>query len=166
MNWILDHLQILIGAAAAVAYWLNQRREAKPGNDQEPPEEALHEAPSEQDKPSALIPEDLQRRILEQLGIPQPEADPVLSPTPSSPPPLPLPVVVPNLPTVLPEAVPAVQPVMNRLKLSQTASSMSVRRKGLRGALQSTEKIREAILLREILGPPVGLKPSDISRMH
>jgi hypothetical protein len=165
MDWILDHLQILIGAAAAVAYWLNQRREAKPVTDQEPPGKALHEGPSEQDKPSALIPEDLRRRILEQLGIPQPEIDPVVPPTPETLPP-PLPVFAPHLPAVLAKAMPAVPPAMRRLKLAQTSSNISVRRKGLQRALQSTKKISEAILLREILGPPVGLQPADRCRIH
>ena len=29
MDWIFDNLQILIAAGAGVAYWLNQRNEAK-----------------------------------------------------------------------------------------------------------------------------------------
>jgi len=166
MDWILDHLQILIGAAAAVAYWLNQRREAKTGDDQETPEEALHDAPSESRDPSVLIPDDFRRRILEQLGIPQPEIEPVVQSTPPPLPPPPLPVAISDPPRVLQEAVPMVKPVAKPIVVRPATSSMSARRNILKRALRSPGKIREAILLREILGPPVGLKPADRSRAH
>ncbi|GEM_PF-2311955 len=161
MNWILDHLQILIGAAAAVAYWLNQRRGAKTESADEPPGEVLHEKAPEPDEPSVLIPHDIRRRILEQLGIPQPEIEPVVQSTPP-----PLPVVIPDPPRVPRAAVPLVKPVASSIVLRPTASSMSTRRNMLKRAVESPGKIREAILLREILGPPVGLNPADRSRAH
>lgn len=171
MNWIMDHLQLLIGAAAAVAYWLNQRREAKTEPAEEQPDDggevSRKEAP-EHEESTVLVPDDIRRRILEQLGIPQPEKEPVVPPPtpPPLPPPPPLPVLIPNPQPVLSEAVPVAGPVAKPMALRPRTSSLSARRDGLRRALRSSGRIREAILLREILGPPVGLKPADRSRVH
>ena len=166
MDWIQDNLQILIGAAAAVAYWLNQRREAKTKSAEEPPGEVSRREAPEQAESTVLIPDDFRRRILDQLGIPQPEIEPVVQSAPPPLPPPPLPVVIPDPPRVLAEVVPLVKPVAKPTVLRPATSSRSARRNILKRALRSPGKIREAILLREILGPPVGLKPADRSRVH
>jgi hypothetical protein len=80
MEWILDNLQFLVIVAGTVAYWLNQRREARQAEEeatQFPPEPTLHEPPSEPERgrdrlePPVLLPDEVRRRILEQLGIPR-----------------------------------------------------------------------------------------------
>ena len=62
--------------------------------------------------------------------------------------PAPGPVVPPALPVAL--AAPVIGPVSSARALSTVS---------LRPLLRSREKIRQAIILREILGPPLGLEP-------
>lgn len=166
MDWIFDNIQMLIAAAAAVAYWLNQRNKAKGAADEESPDEVEGESLLEpEDEPKSLIPEGMQRRILEELGIPQPELEPQLPPEPPIIPelPPPLPVVVAEPPAVLPVVRSAVQTPNHRAESPSPQTRSSDRRDALRGALHSGGKIREAMLLREILGPPIGLRPRDDS---
>lgn len=157
MDWIFDNIQVLVAIAAAVAFWLNQRREARQREQTpaEPPplEPSLHELPPEREERPVMLPDELRRRILEQLGIPQPTTEPVAVPVP---PPMP----VPMLPPPLPEA-PVVVPVLAKPAAvpSVGRDRLSVRRAGLKAVLRSRDKVREAFLLREILGTPVGLRP-------
>ena len=70
MNWILDNIQVLIGVAAAVAYWLNKRREERLVNEQEtdPGLEPEGEPASKSRLPPVL--EEARRRLLEELRLP------------------------------------------------------------------------------------------------
>jgi len=153
MDWIFDNLQFLLIAAGTVAYWLNQRRESRQREQMpaEPPplEPSLHELPPEREERPVMLPDELRRRILEQLGIPQPELEPV-----AVPPPMPVPLLPPPLPEPPSVAVPvkvATTPLVARV-------GTTPRRAGLKAVLHSRGKVREAFLLREILGPPVGLR--------
>jgi hypothetical protein len=142
MNWILDHLQILVAAAAAIAFWLNQRRETRKQAGGEPVPEDASTAPGGR---PVLSPEDLRRRILEQLGIPTDE------------PPPPEPVMAPPLPPPLPDI--QAPPVIVRRTVPPPPKPVVVDpRARLRSALGSRTSVREAIVLREVLGPPVGLR--------
>jgi hypothetical protein len=67
MNWVLEHLQILIGAAAAIAYFLNRRRGAA--------HEEEHEmqrpdggASAEQAERTRRVQEEIRRKIAERRG--------------------------------------------------------------------------------------------------
>ncbi len=149
MDWVFENIQILVAVAATLAYWLSQRREARRAAESEPPPAEVGPAtPPEYEERPVLVPDDLRRRILEQLGIPQPEAAP-------EPPPMPEPVLPPPLPD-LPRVAAPVKPAATRPVLR---AGFNHRTAGLRTALQARGKVREAILLREILGPPVGLRP-------
>lgn len=157
MDWVFDNIQLLVAIAAAVAFWLNQRREARQRGQTpaEPPplEPSLHELPPEREERPVMLPDELRRRILEQLGLPQPTPEPVAVPVP---PPMPVPLLPPPLPEV-PVPVPVLaKPVA---VLSAKPDRMSARRAGLKAVLHSRGKVREAFLLREILGTPVGLRP-------
>lgn len=146
MNWILDNVQILIAAAAAIAFWLNQRREARKQAEGGPvPEDASSSPlPAPEGRP-ILSPEDLRRRILEQLGIPTDEPPPLEQ------------VMEPALPPPLPEII--LPPVIVRRAVPPPPKPVVAdRRARLRAALGSRTKVHEAIVLREVLGPPVGLR--------
>ena len=69
MEWIFDHLQILIAAGAAVAYWLNQRQQANAGEESQ--EESLQrenpEAMEEAER-ARRIREEIRRKIAERAG--------------------------------------------------------------------------------------------------
>jgi hypothetical protein len=154
MDWVFDNLQFLLIAAGTIAYWLNQRREARQ-REQTPaglPPPTLHELPPgrELEERPVLLPDELRRRILEQLGIPQPAVEPVAIPIP---PPLPAPMAPPPLPEPLVVAAPV---KFSKPELG-VRTGASIRRAGLKAALHSRGKVREAFLLREILGSPVGL---------
>jgi hypothetical protein len=62
MNWILDHLQLLFVVAGAVAWWLNQRRQAATGEDPAPPEETTFDDPELAER-TRRIREEIQRKI-------------------------------------------------------------------------------------------------------
>lgn len=153
MDWIFDNLQFLVIAAGTVAYWLNQRREARRAEEeaaQLPPEPSLHELPPEPEREErpVLLPDEVRRRILEQLGIPQEELTP-----PPTPPPLPL-------FTPLPEPVALLAPAKPKQAVAIMPRPRTAgRRTALRAALHSRGKVREAFVLREILGTPTGLRP-------
>jgi len=154
MEWILDNLQFLVIAAGTVAYWLNQRREARQAEEESsqlPPEPSLHELPPEREREErpVLLPDEVRRRILEQLGIPQEEITP-----PPAPPPLP---VLP--PPPLPEPVALVAPAKPKTVLKPLAiTRRPARHTALRAALRSKPRVREAFVLRELLGTPTGLQ--------
>ena len=43
MNWVLDHLQIIIVVAGAIAYWINQRAREKAGQEADYDEDGIPE---------------------------------------------------------------------------------------------------------------------------
>ena len=86
MDWIFDHLQFIIAAAAAVAYWLNQRRTAekeKAEADRQPatrlPRTQVDE--SQDAEQARRIREEIRRKIAERA-----EGRPVRAPATQTPP--------------------------------------------------------------------------------
>lgn len=61
MDWVFDHIQVLIAAAGVVAYWLNQRRQAQTG-EEAPPKETTFEDPQLAER-TRKIREEIQRKI-------------------------------------------------------------------------------------------------------
>ncbi len=61
MDWALNHLQLIIAIAGAVAWWLNQRRQAKAGGE-EPRKEATFDDPALAER-TRRIREEIQRKI-------------------------------------------------------------------------------------------------------
>lgn len=67
MNWLLDHLQLVIAAAGGLAWWLNQRKRAQAEQENgAPPAEATFDDPELAER-TRRIREDIQRKI-EQRG--------------------------------------------------------------------------------------------------
>ncbi|MSU45543.1 MAG: hypothetical protein EXS42_00080 [Lacunisphaera sp.] len=61
MEWIFDHIQLLLVIAGSVAYWLNQRRQAQAGEGA-PPQETIFEDPELAER-TRKIREEIQRKI-------------------------------------------------------------------------------------------------------
>jgi hypothetical protein len=103
MNWVLDHLQIIIVVAGAIAYWINQRAREKAGQEADYDEDGIPEnrpAPRmetqtrelspanrngtdiDQEERARRIREEIQRKIAERRGRAPGSA-------PAAPPPVP-----------------------------------------------------------------------------
>lgn len=203
MDWILDHLQIVIAVAAAIAYWLNQRRQGQVGDGEEDdraesPRRDFNADPEEAER-TRRIQEEIRRKIAERAG-----GGPITVPPPAAePPPLfrtessaPRPVAAPLPPrefTRQVEPPPRVQPppfqasaaaILERQReLEEQMRELEAARKAaqrkaaavaaqavafappapaergrLLADLRGAANLRHAIVLREVLGPPVGLR--------
>jgi hypothetical protein len=125
MDWILEHIQLIIVVAGSIAYWINQSKRAKEGQDADfdgdgipenrptaPRAEARELRPAtrdgadpEQDERVRRIQEEIRRKIAERRGQPAPPplAPPELSPfrpvfQEQAPPPSARPVEAPPVP--------------------------------------------------------------------
>ncbi len=151
MDWVFDNIQILIAIAAGIAFWLNKRHE-----DREQRRRMEDEGPAEWEE--------------EEFG----PGETVVTERPVTPT-----IVIhqratpPPLPPSAPAEVTRQQEMLERLKTlraqraAQTAAKKpSAQAKnpaagvpgGLQSRLRDRGEIRRAIVLREILGPPVGLR--------
>ena len=99
MDWVFDHIQLLLVIAGSVAYWLNQRRQVQAGEDAVPPKENTFDDPELAER-TRRIREEIQRKI-EQRGHGYATEQPTRprSPSPAEPPPLVREVVVKPQPT-------------------------------------------------------------------
>ncbi len=204
MEWIFDHLQIIIAVAAAIAYWLNQRRQAQMGDSEEDdrtesPVRDFNSDPEEAER-TRRIQEEIRRKIAERAGggpinvpPPAPEPPPLFRTETSAPRPVAAPLPQREF-TRQAEPPPMAQPppfqasaaailerqreleeqmreletarkVAQRRAASVAANSAvfapaaaSERNVGLLADLHGGRNLRRAIVLREILGPPVGLR--------
>jgi len=192
MGWILEHLQLIIIVAGAVAYWLNQRRREKEGQDADydgdgNPEVRGPVAPNadamEEAERTRRIQEEIRRKILERRsgGVPVPAPVEEYSEVPGwqGEGPRPRTVVAPP---PLDESVlarqRALQEQLDALEVKRAATRAravsrtfpsappSIRSAGAKVvetrplvlALRNPASLRQAIILREVLGPPVGLR--------
>jgi hypothetical protein len=193
MKWVLEHLQVIIAIAAAIAYVLNRGKQV--------PEEGAEEAGGDAER-ARRIREEIRRKIIarrEGTAAAQPAettaAPPPVLRTPSVPPidafggP-----ARPALPTLRKPEPAQPKPEMTHLEMSavlerqeqlaaqmrelerargaqqRRASEISsaaaeaalpaapATRGGLRADLRQPQNLRRAILLREVLGPPVALR--------
>lgn len=200
MDWILDHLQLLIAIAGAIAYWLNARKKEKAGEpddyDGDGKPDVLQQdgrslrepaAPVQHDDNTRRVQEEIRRLIAERN---RGENRPVLpsTPAPATPPPLRR-----SEPELAPYAAEA-----RRAETEREAAAVLERQRGLAdqfaalqarraaasreakdvwaaspepaarktGAedvsllreLRNVRSLRKAIVLREVLGTPVGLR--------
>ena len=207
MDWVQDHLQVIIAIAGAIAYWLTQRKKEQAGEptdydgDGQPdnlPKEAQFEDPELAER-TRRIREEIQRKIEERrrggAGYDRPS-------DPGAPPPLaqeePPPVVIQQeLPpplirevVVRPSAAAAdaaaarrmaelreqQETLAQQLKQAEEMKAAAMRRREFEATvsaektaqlqkraslveeLRNPESARRAIILREILGPPVALR--------
>ena len=185
MDWILDHLQILIGIAGVVAYWINQLRKNADARSEEGQQRNPLAESGEADERTRRIQAEILRKIAERRGASAPAApvQPVRSPAEA-----PAPVVIVRNDEL---AAPAYQPekwmdesVLERQRAlaGQMAALEASRAAALREAqalrtpepavtaatpagelsllqeLRMARSLRKAIVLREMLGPPVALR--------
>lgn len=190
MNWILDNIQIIIGIAAAIAYWLTNLRTAKA--ELPPPD---HEVEVE----DVFGPDfDFGERRDEPAPRREVLPPPPLHPRPHVPPPLPVmasaaaaelarqqglmdrlnrlrKTEAPAVPAIAaaPRAsgggraartakVARVARVAKTARLAKTSTAAyeipATSTNALRQRLQDQHEIRRAIVLREVLGPPLGMR--------
>jgi hypothetical protein len=162
MDWIFDNFQILALVGLALASWLKARSDAKAARREE---------------------EEARREMEEQGDVFGPEQE-WSEPQQWTPPPMPPPLVAkpPTLPAAAQEAEEELKhqlQLQERLRqLRETkavttggAAATRVRATtkkagqtetaaptGLRGILRKRSEIRRAVILREVLGPPLGLR--------
>lgn len=196
MSWILDHLQILIAVGAALAYWLNQRKEAQTGDDASGDSRGdfAPSTPADPDEAARTrrIQEEIRRKIAERAGggpiaVPPsaPEPPPIFQRDTMAPRPVasPLPMrEVRREPEPEPSAVEAAAMLERQKEMEaqlrvlaearreaqrKTAAAAAFRanetgttpvRGDLLTDLRGARNLRRAIVLREVLGPPVALR--------
>jgi hypothetical protein len=166
MDWIFDNFQILAIVGIALASWLKARSDAKAAEREE------RRAREEMSLPDEEV-----------FG----PGEPWNEPQQWTPPPTPPPLVIPKrTPPPVPAAVVEIDAELKRQMQLQdrlrqmretravTTGGAAVTRKrtakqqsgytapmaisGLRGVLGKRSEIRRAVVLREILGPPLGLR--------
>jgi hypothetical protein len=198
MEWVLDHLQLIIVVGGSIAYWLNQRRkaketeaEAKAQNLDQPIQQTSANAEAmAQAERTRRIQEEIRRKILERVGG---GARP--------PAPLPPPLIMPKPAMVRVEEVGSMPDAYTQSTAAQTAAadqavldqqqqfalrlreleaqrrqhtgraeafaektaedmaaSNNARKGSLLADLRDASSARRAIILREVLGTPVGLR--------
>ncbi|MCF7687462.1 MAG: hypothetical protein K9M98_00485 [Cephaloticoccus sp.] len=186
MEWILDHLQILIAAGAAVAYWLNQRQQSKAeGEAEQGPDPTWHD-----DNPAAAEEAERARRIREEIRRKIAERAQGQGPTPAQVPP-PLfrreePKPLPRFETAaqnrddgsgymiaednavllrqrkIQEQLQALQDTPKVVKHASMTTKMVPPATGISASLRQDLRrggsLRRAIVLREVLGPPVAMR--------
>lgn len=190
MDWIKDHIQLVIAAAAAFAYWLNARKQSQAEEEDAPPRTDFRdenaEAAAEAER-ARRIREEIRRKIAERAGgAPKPVEEPPLYRREPEPPPLyrrePQPVretrpAVPESPAIdtgmlekqrrlqeqlaeLNRVRPRPEPILREGKTSgrQLAPATTSASRSLQTDLRQRGSLRRAIVLREVLGPPVGLR--------
>jgi len=168
MDWIFDHFQIVVVIALAVASWLKHRMDAKMAEQEEP--QPRQEMPDQED---VFGPD-------EEWRIPQEQTMPAVPPplVQVSPPPMPMAQYEAER-----EATAALKhqaDLQERLrqiretKATTTGGASATRARvaatqshakpaaaakaRIRTALRRPTEIRRAIVMREILGPPLGLR--------
>ncbi|HEX2100113.1 MAG TPA: hypothetical protein VHF69_05600 [Candidatus Synoicihabitans sp.] len=177
MNWILDNLQLVIILASGFAWWLSQRKKPK---DEEAGEQALPPVVDSTDEleRTRRIQEEIRRKIAERSGgtrpvLPQPASTQVRR---HEPPP------VPVAPTTPEWSAGDAATLERQRRLEEQMRSLAARRpmkadeerafrtaaleasrpprgnRELLTALRNRATLQRAIVLREVLGPPVGLR--------
>ncbi len=194
MDWVLKHLQLIIAASGAVAWWLNQRKQAQATEAEAPHKEATFEDPELAER-TRRIREEIQRKIAERAKAytqtPSPIQPSMVKPEPvAAVPPILREVVrrLPEPPTLtraaashleaqrnaeileqqvslaekLREATELKAAALRRIQFENQVSSgdhaAAVARGALGEDLRNPDSLRRAFILREIIGPPVGLR--------
>ncbi len=190
MNWVLDHLQLIIAAAGAVAWWLNQRRQEK-AEDVAPPPEVTFEDPELAER-TQRIREEIQRKIEQRARTYTQSESPAASVAEPSEPPL----VVRDVFVRSSQPAPLSKAAVARLETQRTAEILEQQaafteqlrlatemkaaalrrtqfetqisdkdevaavavRNALGDDLRNPAALRRALILREVLGPPLALR--------
>lgn len=158
MDWIFDNFQILAIVGLALASWLKKRADDKAAEREEQESRRELEEPEETFGPD------------EAWGAPYQEPAPPVPPplVRVAPPPVPLVETHGELKRQLEmqerlrqlretKAITSGGAAVTRAR-SKDAKPAAAAPVGLRGALRNHEQVRRAIVMREILGPPLGLR--------
>lgn len=183
MDWVFDHLQLIIVIAGSVAWWLNQRRQAQAGDEAPPPETPFDDP--ELAERTRKIREEIQRKIAGRArGYPteqptrphdEPAEPPIVREVVMTPAPhrgLPHMEVQRQaeileqqaaLAEKLQEAALLKAAALKRVEFEaatadQTAVVLTQTRSTVLGDLREPAALRRAFILREVLGPPVALR--------
>lgn len=188
MDWVLDHLQFIIAAAGAIAWWLNQRRQGKDGAEEAPPhQEATFDDPDLAER-TRKIREEIQRKIAERARGYSDEQPTVPRAEPDEPP-FVREVVITPVPPVrrastahyevqqqaeileeqatlaekLAEAQAMKAAAMKRaqyeaMTADHSSDARTLARSTVLDDLREPAALRRAFILREVLGPPVALR--------
>ena len=187
MDWIFDHLRLLFIVAGGIAWWLNQRKQAKNSEGGPPPHQEVTFDDPELAERTRKIREEIQRKIEQRArgyATEQPKVPRASGPV--------------EMPTVIREVVVARPPVrtgsrmeaqrqaeileeqaalMEKLREAElmkaaakrrtdfeestadhTAQARTAVRSALLADLDGPAALRRAFILREVLGPPVALR--------
>jgi len=188
MDWILDNIRLIVVVGGAIAYWLNQRRKAKEEEEASRtivPAQPKVQVGDDAER-TRRIQEEIRRKILERAGGAQrPAATP--PPLKETPPPLrqALPQADVYAESAAEALVAADQAMLLRQQqlaeklrelqqqrrehdrpaeafAEKTALAMSASGTSVLGSpladLRNPTAVRRAIILREVLGTPVGLR--------
>lgn len=142
---------VIIGLISLVNWLIQRSAELREKRKQErkrlgiPEGSPFHPAPEPQPEP--VDPAENMRRLMEALGLPVESEAPVSTPRVEEPPPLPLPP-----PAAAPKPSPRPTRPAPPVPAAAAAPAFDLSR-----ALQQRGSLRQAIILREILGPPKGL---------
>lgn len=128
MDWIFDHLQIVIAVAGAIAWWLNQRRQGQAEGEEASPPETAFDDPELAER-TRKIREEIQRKIAERA-----RGYPTEQPT--------LPIEVPDEPPLVREVV--VTPASPMPRRSRTALETQRQAEILEEQATLAERLREA----------------------
>ena len=181
MDWVLDNIRLIVIVGGAIAYWLNQRRKAK--EEQEIKEVLATPLPKTQENDDVertrRIQEEIRRKILERAGGMQ-RAQPTPPPKPVAQPKADV-----YSESAAEALVMADQAMLERQQqlaaklrdlqqqrrehdhpaeafAAKTALAMSASGTSVLGSpladLRNPALVRRAIILREVLGTPVGLR--------
>lgn len=161
MDWIFEHLNVIIVVAGAIAYWINQRArekagqeadydedgvpENRPGRTREMPAHPARGADFDQEERNRRIREEIQRKIAERRG----------QGAPSAPPPMPPPrldpfrpvfreEVAPPPPPLRPEPAPMPPPMPAPAAAYEDASALERQRRLAEQLQELEEQRREA----------------------
>lgn len=205
MNWVLEHLQILLGAAAAIAYYLNRRRAA--AVESKRPAQGRGQDSAEQAERTRRVQEEIRRKIAERRGTAREGAGgqstreripPLVRPT--QVPPLdpfggPMRRIVKKIEEAAANleqrsengeaAAARTAELARQAKLAEQLRELEAARvaherraaeialakkkrmetrpvpgafRDVRAVLRDPREIRRAVIMREVLGPPVGLR--------
>jgi hypothetical protein len=182
MDWIAQHLQLIIAIAGAVAWFVNQQKQKQAGVEEPPVEEKTFEDPELAER-TRRIREEIQRKIEQRARGPvyaaPAAAPPVLREV--MPPPVPVPsraaakqqevqrhAEILEQQAALTEQLrlaDEMKAAMQRRTQFETemagkeeAAKVAVR-SALGDDLRNPAALRRAFILREVLGPPVSLRP-------
>lgn len=186
MDWVLKHLQLIIAAAGAVAWWLNQRRQTQAADEPKPHPEVAFDDPELAER-TRRIREEIQRKIEQRARAYTQQQPTAAEREPVTPPPIirevvrrqvePQPSLAAHLEAQrtaeileqqatlaekLRQAAEMKAAAMRRMQYENQVSSGDQAAVVARGALgddlRNPDALRRAFILREIIGPPVALR--------